>query len=75
VQGNLVYLAGGDLDIVDVSNPAAPKRAAQYIDASIVAVSGDTVYIVGSEGFSILRLVKNAKQKAKRKWLFRRICG
>jgi len=48
-------IAGGELDIVDVSIPTAPKQAGSYRDASFVAVRGGDIFILGDAGFSILR--------------------
>ena len=56
VQGDIVYLAGGDLDILDISNPAAPKRVGSHGDVGFVTIAEDNLYVVGDEGFSILRI-------------------
>jgi hypothetical protein len=57
VQGDYAFLAGGDLDIVDISNPAAPQRAGSYPGATDLVAVDDRLYIVNDDGFSILRVV------------------
>jgi hypothetical protein len=60
VDGKLAYLAGGDLDILDISdlaNLAAPKKVGSYNDVGFVTALGNHVYVIGDEGFSILRVV------------------
>ena len=54
-------IAGGELDIVDVSNPAAPKQAGSHRRVEHVAVFGRDVYILGGTGFEILRVRRDAK--------------
>ena len=58
---NLGCLVGGDLDIVDISNPAVPKRAGSFPNASNVVVAGENVYAASDDGFSILRTVRTGK--------------
>lgn len=58
VAGDILYLAGGELDILDISQPAAPKPAGAHRDVAFVTIAGDRVYTLGDEGFSILRLVR-----------------
>ena len=64
VQDNYAYLASGNLDVLDVSNPAAPKLVGVFPDdecmtAWRVRVAGNYVYVMGEgkQGFSILRAV------------------
>jgi hypothetical protein len=52
VQGDYAYLAGGHLDVLDISNPAAPKLVGFYRDdecltAWRVAVAGNHIYVTG----------------------------
>jgi len=60
VDGDLAFLAGGDLDVLDISNLAnlaAPRRIGGFADASLVTVADDKLLVVGSEGLSVLRKV------------------
>jgi hypothetical protein len=57
VQGNYAYLAGGDLDIVDISSHDAPTQAGTYPNAWEVVVAEDKLYIVNDTGLTILRVV------------------
>lgn len=60
IHDDLAYIAGGDLDILDISNPAAPKRVGSHTDVGFVSIAGDDVFVLGDEGFSILRVARNA---------------
>jgi hypothetical protein len=62
VEGNRAYIAGGELDILDVTNPAAPRSVGRHKDAGTVIIKGDTAYILGDEGFSIFRIVNKVKK-------------
>ena len=64
VQGKYVYLASGNLYVLDVSRPAEPKEVGFYDTeqdpcnfAWRVAVAGEYVFVAGGgeHGFSILR--------------------
>jgi hypothetical protein len=66
VQDDLAYIAGGDLDILDISNPAAPKRVGSHSDVGFVSIAGDNVFVLGDEGFSIFRVARNGNQSAER---------
>lgn len=61
VQGNLTFLAGGDLDILDTSNPAEPKQVGSHSDVGFVMVAADQVYVIGDEGFSVMKVVHRDK--------------
>jgi hypothetical protein len=60
VQGNYAYLAGGDLDIVDISNHDAPTQAGSYPNASEIVAADGLLYVVNDAGLSILRVVETA---------------
>jgi hypothetical protein len=64
VQGKYVYLASGNLYVLDVSRPTSPKEVGFYDTeqdecnvAWDVAVAGNHVFVAGGgeHGFSILR--------------------
>ncbi|MBN1146353.1 MAG: hypothetical protein JXA78_03790 [Anaerolineales bacterium] len=65
VAGNYAYVAnqggqGGGLQVVDISNPAAPVEVGSYYlpDALGVAVAGDRIYMAaGSAGLYILHFL------------------
>jgi hypothetical protein len=53
VQGNYAYVAGGQLTVIDVSQPAAPAIVATLDvgrDAHSLAIDGQSAYIYGSLG-------------------------
>jgi len=53
VSGSYAYWAAGDLDVIDVSDPASLRRAAVYRTPGLaldVAVDGDRVYVADWEG-------------------------
>lgn len=54
ILGEHALIAGGDLEIVDVSNPSAPRRAGSYPDVNVVVVRGNEVFALGDIGLSIL---------------------
>jgi hypothetical protein len=62
MQGNYVYLAGGDLDMVDVSKPATPRQVGSFSSATHVTAVGTFVYVASSDGLSILRPTTNPQQ-------------
>lgn len=62
VQGDLTFLAGGDLDILDTSNPAVPKQVGSHSDVGFVWISGEHVFVVGDAGFSVMKVVRQDKQ-------------
>jgi hypothetical protein len=64
VAGQRVFLAGGSLDVLDVSDPTKPQKIGHYPDknaelAGRVVVAGDYVYLTGQgeHDFTILRVV------------------
>jgi tRNA A-37 threonylcarbamoyl transferase component Bud32 len=59
--GEFALIAGGELDVVDVSDPLAPKQDGVYSGADQVMVEVNHVYVLGGDGFSILRAVRSAK--------------
>jgi hypothetical protein len=66
VQNGMAFLLGGDLDVVDVSEPARPKPVGLFSGSGDpgqvvgwhVAAAGNYVFVVGEAGLSILRVVR-----------------
>ncbi len=55
VQGTTAYLAGGEMDILDMTDPATPKKVGSHSGVEMVIVVGELIYTIGEEGFSILK--------------------
>ena len=51
ISGSTAFVAGGDLQIIDVSNPSSPRLLSSFYNgyAQGVAISGSTAFIVGRE--------------------------
>ena len=60
VLGNYAFLAGGDLDIIDISNRDAPMQAGSYPNAAEIVATDGLLYVVNDAGLEILRVVRAA---------------
>ncbi len=62
LSGNLLYIAGGELSIVDISNPLHPRKIGQSKDAfgGYIDVKDQYAYIQDGNNFSIVDVTEPA---------------
>ena len=67
ISGNHLFVAGGNLDVLDITNPRKPVKVASYdkTESFAVVASGDLIFAAGqgTDGLAILRMGREKKSE------------